>query len=467
MKIAITGASGFVGQNLIASLAATKHKIIALSRSPIENLPLNAEWRHCELFSTTSTLEALKGADVVFYLVHSMMPSSRLFQGNFRDTDLLIADNISRSCMQNNIKQIVYLGGIVPEGFISKHLQSRQEVEGVLQATKIPVTVFRSGMVVGQGGSSFEILNSLVRKLPVMILPSWTQSKTQAVYIDDVISILKDSVSNKKYFHQTIDIVNGEKLTYRDLMRIMAEKLKVRRFMFPVPINSTGFSKLWVTWFGNSHYALVSPLIDSLVCDLPQEKPLPLIQKFISFKTFASMLDEVLQKEIKPISARPKRKISHRKSVRSIQRLPSVPKRNSEWMAREYMNWLPKVFRSLILVDVEPSKDLVAFRIFFLKKPILLLQYIHGNFEEDRQKFHIIGGLLTRTSDTGWLEFRQVQNKKYSLTAIHEFVPSLPWYIYVITQAPMHYLVMNAFGRHIAEVNGNLDRNEIANLNTK
>jgi hypothetical protein len=102
-----------------------------------------------------------------------------------------------------------------------------------------------------------------------------------------------------------------------------------------------------------------------------------------------------------------------------------------------------------------------------LKKPILLLQYIHGNFEEDRQKFHIIGGLLTRTSDTGWLEFRQVQNKKYSLTAIHEFVPSLPWYIYVITQAPMHYLVMNAFGRHIAEVNGNLDRNEIANLNTK
>ncbi len=129
MKIAITGASGFVGQNLIQRLSLTKHKIIALSRLPISNLPKNAEWKQCELFSTTSTMNALKDADVVFYLVHSMMPSSRLFQGDFHDTDLLIADNIARSCIQNKVQQIVYLGGIVPQGFISKHLQSRQEVE--------------------------------------------------------------------------------------------------------------------------------------------------------------------------------------------------------------------------------------------------------------------------------------------------------------------------------------------------
>jgi len=205
----------------------------------------------------------------------------------------------------------------------------------------------------------------------------------------------------------------------------------------------------------------VSPLIDSLVCDLPQGEPDNLIEKFVQFKSFASMIQKVLQLEDNIIHKRPKRKINHRKSVRSIQRLPSVPSRNSEWIAREYMNWLPKVFRSLILVEVEPNKDLVAFRIFFLKSPILLLQYIHGNFEEDRQKFHIIGGLLTRTTDTGWLEFRQVQNKKYSLSAIHEFVPSLPWYIYVLTQAPMHYLVMNAFGRHIANLNQSSTANRL------
>jgi uncharacterized protein YbjT (DUF2867 family) len=453
LKIAITGASGFVGQNLIQRLSLTKHKIIALSRLPISNLPKNAEWKQCELFSTTSTMNALKDADVVFYLVHSMMPSSRLFQGDFHDTDLLIADNIARSCIQNKVQQIVYLGGIVPQGFISKHLQSRQEVEGVLQSTNIPVTVFRTGMIVGQGGSSFEILKSLVQRLPAMVLPSWTQSTTQAIYIDDVVEILKESILSKSYSNKTIDIVNGEKLNYKDLMRTMAFKLGVKRLMLPVPVNSTGFSKFWVTFFGNSNYSLVSPLIDSLVCDLPQEEPIPLIQKHLKFTNFASMVDEVLKKDSLTPSKRPKRKIANNKSVRSIQRLPSCPKQSSEWIAREYMNWLPKVFRSLILVDVESNQETVAFKIFFLKKPILLLHYIQGNFDQDRKKFHIIGGLLSRTVDTGWLEFRQVQNKKYSLTAIHEFVPSLPWFIYVITQAPIHYFVMKAFGKHLARIN--------------
>lgn len=452
MKIIISGASGFIGENLIQALANTEHSIVALSRSPITSLPANATWKQCELFSAKSTEEALSGADIFIYLVHSMMPSSRLFQGNFHDTDLLIADNIARACVFNKVKQIIYLGGIVPTGFISTHLQSRKEVEGVLENTKIDLTIFRSGMVVGNGGSSFEILKSLVRKLPVMVLPNWTKSKTQAIHIDDVVRVIKDSINNPSYKNQTIDLVNGEKLTYTDLMQIMAKALKVKRFLIPVPINSVGFSKFWVTWFGNSNYSLVSPLIDSLLCDLPQDNPAKLLEGKIQYKTFQSMLEDVLSRDNANPVARPKRKILYRRSVRSIQRLPAVKNRNCDSIAREYMKWLPAVFKSLVQVEVDSAAELVAFKVFFLKKPILLLQYIHGKFEEDRQKFHIIGGLLSKTGDTGWLEFRQVQNKAYTLTAIHEFVPALPWYLYIFTQAPMHRLVMNAFGAHLEKL---------------
>lgn len=450
MKIAITGASGFIGQKLIQTLANTEHNVLALSRSPIVSLPSNAEWRYCELFSTQSTLEALEGIDFVFYLVHSMLPSSRLFQGDFHDTDLLIADNIAKACIANKVKKIVYLGGIIPEGFISQHLQSREEVEGVLKATEIDVTVFRSGMIVGEGGSSFEILRSLMLRLPMMILPKWTKRKTQAIHLDDVVRTLQESIQNTAYSNQTIDLVNGESLCYEDLMRKMAKALKLRRIMIPVPINSTGFSKLWVTWFGKSHYSLVSPLIDSLACDLPQVQPNALIAKNIKFKTFDQMLTSVLSSSFQP-KEKTKRSTIHKKNVRSIQRLPSLPAKDSDWIAREYMNWLPKVFKSVIKVDVDKESHKVGFRLFFMKRPLLLLQFIEGKYDEDRQKFHLVGGILTSTNDTGWLEFRQIQNKKYTLTAIHEFVPSLPWYIYVISQAPMHRMVMNAFGRHLVQ----------------
>ncbi len=449
MKIAITGASGFVGWNLIQALSNSNHQIVALSRSRIEDLPKNAVWKSCELYSSTSTLDAFFDVDVVFYLVHSMMPSSQLFQGDFHDTDLLIADNIARACQKNGVKQIIYLGGLVPSGFISKHLSSRLEVEGVLQATKIPVTVFRAGMVVGPGGSSFEILNSLVQRLPMMILPNWTNCQTQAVALSDVLSVFLECIQNSEYKNKTIDLVNGEKLSYRKMMSDMGKALGVHRWMIPVPLNSTGFSKLWVTIFGNSNYSLVSPLIDSLLCDLPQDPPIDLIAKHIKFKSFFEMATSVLYKEGKRIAPRPKRKINHRKSVRSIQRLPSCPTRNCDWIAKEFMRWLPMKFRSFIVVNVDTETGIVSFKIALTKVTILKLQYIQGMFEDDRQKFHIVGGLLTKTVDTGWLEFRQVENKKYSLTAIHEFVPFLPWWLYIITQAPIHKLVMNAFGRYL------------------
>ncbi|MFM8270683.1 MAG: NAD(P)H-binding protein, partial [Pseudomonadota bacterium] len=113
-KIAIAGASGFVGKNLISHLK-TVHSVRALGRSKPSSPESGVEWKETELFSASSTIEALKGIDVAIYLVHSMLPSSKLFQGNFHDTDLLLADNFSNACKENGVKQIIYLGGLVPE----------------------------------------------------------------------------------------------------------------------------------------------------------------------------------------------------------------------------------------------------------------------------------------------------------------------------------------------------------------
>jgi hypothetical protein len=115
----------------------------------------------------------------------------------------------------------------------------------------------------------------------------------------------------------------------------------------------------------------------------------------------------------------------------------------------EYMKWLPGAFAGLIAVDVNEQTGSVAFRIRGLPWPMLVLQYIHGEFDEDRTKFHIVGGWLSATRDTGWLEFRQVEGRRYTLAAIHEFVPRLPWPIYLITQAPLHRWTMERFGSHL------------------
>jgi len=423
-------------------------------------------WRECDLFSATSTQAALTGVDVAFYLVHSMMPSSRLFQGDFHDTDLLLADNFATACANAGVKHIIYLGGLVPSsGFVSKHLASRLEVEGVLQSSGATVTCLRAGMVVGPGGSSFEILRSLVSRLPWMVLPKWTQSAGQAIFIDDVVAVLAATLNDPALQGQTLDVVNGESLSYEDLLRETAAALGKKRWMIPVPIASTGFSKRWVQLFSGASFELVSPLIDSLQCDLPQVQPRPEVARYVRYTTFASMLAETLRRcrvdtrasehvhanEPRP-RARTRVKTRAAKTVRSVQRLPSLPEHDARFVSDEYMRWLPRFFRWLIRVEREVGTARITFSLALLRKPLLVLEFIDLGPSRARDKFHIVGGLLSKTTTTGWLEFRQVASKRYTLAAVQEFVPSLPWIIYILTQAPLHAWVMRRFGKHLAEI---------------
>jgi uncharacterized protein YbjT (DUF2867 family) len=452
--VAIAGATGFVGSHLAEALKKS-HRVVGLARSPRVTPEDGIEWRGCDLFSSTSTHAALAGVDVAIYLVHSMMPSSRLFQGDFHDTDLLLADNFAKACVHAGVKQIIYLGGLVPDtGYVSQHLESRLEVEGVLQSSGIPVTCLRAGMVVGPGGSSFEILRALVTRLPWMILPKWTRSLGQAVFLDDVVAVLEAAVSDPAFRARTFDLVNGESLTYEDLLRQTAAALGKKRYMLPVPIASTGFSKRWVQLFSRASHELVSPLIDSLQCDLPQLAPASEIEPLIRYKTFASMIKETIARteEGAPRAASPKVRPIRHTTVRSLQRMPSLPRRDASFIASEYVDWLPQLLRPLIRVTRMPGTPRVAFSLALLPWPLLVLERIDQGVDRERAKFHIVGGLLSLTTTTGWFEFRQIAQKRYTLAAVHGFVPALPWLIYIFTQAPVHAWVMHAFARHLERI---------------
>lgn len=442
-----------MGQQLL--LSAPEHwQIKALSRGLARSQIQNISWKQADLFSLQSSTEALKDTDVAIYLVHSMLPSTRLFQGNFADADLLIADNFARACVKNGVQQIIYLGGLMPTKNISEHLESRQEVEEVFKTSGIPYTIFRAGMIAGKNGSSFEILHNLVKNLPGMVLPNWTKVKTQVVYIDDLVRVISASVLNRDFFNRTIDAVNGESLNYEKLIRTTYEALKKKPILFRVPIRSTKFSKLWVSVFGNTNYELASPLIDSLLCELPQDPPEKLISHLIHNHSFKEMLEKILKiPDSQNQKQKEKTKLLYSNTVRSIQRLPSVPSISCNEIALEFENWLSKTILSLIRVRTNPESGFITFNLRFLSRPLLVLQPILGGSEMPRAKFHIIGGLLSKRSDCGWLEFRQIANRQFTLVSINEFVPTLPWYIYRFTQAMLHKWTMNLFATHLARSN--------------
>ena len=201
LRITIAGASGFVGKHLLRSLAIKDGvQLRALSRSERKSTHKNIEWQKCDAFQFADVDEACKDTDVLIYLIHSMMPSSHLTQGSFHLYDLNIADNFARSARKHGVRQIIFVSGIVDaEAKLSLHLQSRKEVEDTLVASGCPTTILRASLIIGENGSSFQILQNLVDRLPVMVLPKWTNTEIQPIDILDVVKYIEHVIARTEH----------------------------------------------------------------------------------------------------------------------------------------------------------------------------------------------------------------------------------------------------------------------------
>lgn len=451
--VVIAGATGFVGRALARALAG-EYRVVGLSRATKQPSADVAEWRACDLFSLLDAERALEGADYAVYLVHSMMPSAHLTQGSFRDFDLVCADNFARAAQKAGVRQIVYLGGLTPSGdALSAHLESRREVERALNGYGVPVTALRAGLVIGAGGSSFEMLKRLVERLPAMLVPAWTATRMQPIALADVVALLRYVLGREECFHQGYDVGSPDVLSYRELLELTGELLGLRRPMWPVPFLSVGLSRWWVRLVTGAPLDLVGPLVQSLEHEMVAGDRR--LQEMAGLPGMSAR--EALQRALdeERATTRVRTPIAFRRAstkaarrVRSVQRMGLPPGRDAAWAADEYVRWLPTFLRGQLRVEVDADRTCR----FVLRGVGTLLELTHAPARStpDRQLFYVTGGGLARKTKRARFELRQVLDGSVLLAAIHDFEPRLPWPLYTASQAPFHKLVMTAFGRHLA-----------------
>ncbi|MBA3454451.1 MAG: NAD-dependent epimerase/dehydratase family protein [Deltaproteobacteria bacterium] len=457
-SLVIAGATGFVGHAVAQRLAtrADRLELVGLTRG---RRAVGAWDRlvSCDLFSLKDVERALHGARFALYLVHSMLPSARLVQGRFADLDLICADNFGRAAAKAGVEQIVYLGGLIPElspDQLSDHLSSRLEVEAALGVHGVPVTTLRAGMVIGPGGSSFEILTRLVRRLPAMVLPRWSEHRCQAIDLETVSALMDYSIGRTETYGQTYDIGGPDALRYREMIQVVGEEIGTPRRTLGVPILTPKLSRLWVSLITGAPRALVAPLIESLEHDMVcRDRRLQEAAKLpgLPFReAVASSL--AAERDIAPAKPAAYRRAPAASitGVRSVQRIALPAGRDAEWAAHEYMRWLPHGVSPLLRVEVDDARTCTFFLGKKSKRPLLVLTFARERSASDRQLFYVTGGGLAQKTERGRLEFRVTPDGEHLLTAIHDFLPRLPWWLYRISQALVHRWVMRRFGKHLA-----------------
>ena len=222
----------------------------------------NVQIRLADLADETSLTRELEGCQAAYYLVHSMMSAG----SDYAEHDHQLALTFARAAKNAGVKRIIYLGGLGETGpDLSEHLSSRREVEEALASTGVPVTVLRAAMIIGSGSASFEILRYLVERLPVMVTPKWVSTPCQPIAVRNVIGYLVGVLAVPETAGGVFDIGGPDVFCYRDIMRIMAEELGLRRrLIIPVPVLTPRLSSYWIQLITPLSNTIASPLAEGL-----------------------------------------------------------------------------------------------------------------------------------------------------------------------------------------------------------
>lgn len=453
-KIAIAGASGFVGKELIKSLENDERYIVnALSRSKRKSESKNINWIQCDIFSLLDIENGLRGCDTAVYLVHSMLPSAKLTQGNFEDFDLILADNFQRACKKVGIKRIIFLGGVIPYvRKLSRHLHSRYETEQVLQSAGIPLTSLRCGIILGGEGSSYTVMRNLVKRLLFLVCPTWTNRLSSPIYIEDVVKAFHCCFEMKTTYGQVYDLGGPDVISYMEMLKILTKHLRITRFFIKLPFIPLGLSKFWVMLITGAPKELIYPLVDSLrehiVPDPRKKFPFPKDYETHSFKRAIEIIESKQEKKkLKLPNAFLYTGKQAPNEVRSIQRLSTFLRTDADTVSKEYFKWLPRFFKPYIVIDNDGP--IYYFKTPFFEKALLIVEYSPERSSKERVLYYIKGGFLAHGEGRGRLEFRNILDGRFTMAAIHEFKPRLPWFIYRYTQALIHAFVMYSFRKYL------------------
>jgi uncharacterized protein YbjT (DUF2867 family) len=260
-KTLIIGATGFIGSNLLKKYEDLKLPIRVLARNTKKVIKKNdsTEVVYGDLDIKETIEEALDGVKTIYYFAHALN----------EQTDNLVQREVTQA--QNLVKHItskhrvIYLGGILPEGVLSDHLNARKSVGEVLKNSKAQTIEFRASIIIGDGSASFEIVRSIVNKLPIIITAKWSQSKCQPIALENVLEYLIAASNFKmKAKNSHYDIGGADIITYDELLTSYAKYKELYRPAFYISELPKELALKVLEFVSPEHFEVGSKLLESI-----------------------------------------------------------------------------------------------------------------------------------------------------------------------------------------------------------
>jgi len=221
MRLVLTGATGFVGQHLLAHLSSMGHECRVLIRSDklrqsVQNLPA-VDYYKVDLRNAAELNIALQGADGVINLIGIL--NERGWGGKgFHAAHVTPVQLLITACEELGIRRFIQVSALNAGHGNSHYLRSKGEAEALLRAAQeIDETILQPAVIFGVGDSFFNRFASLLRFVPLLPL-ACPDARMQPVWVGDVVAAIALCLDHRSTIGKTLELAGPEVFTLFQLV---------------------------------------------------------------------------------------------------------------------------------------------------------------------------------------------------------------------------------------------------------
>ena len=240
MNIFITGATGFVGREILGQLGRAGHTVRILARNPdapeVQELisKHKAEVHRGNVLEPGSLRGSLEGVDAVVHLVGII---SEIGQNTFENVHTRGTEYMVNAALASGVKRFVQMSalGSRPDA-VSRYHKSKWSAEEIVRASGLDYTIFRPSIIYGRGDQFVNLFVRMSRWSPVLPVMGSGEGTLQPIPVEDVAQCFVSCLTESRSIGQTCDLCGPDILTMPEILNAICAVTGRRRFQVRIPL---------------------------------------------------------------------------------------------------------------------------------------------------------------------------------------------------------------------------------------